>query len=575
MTEATRPVRIGTRGSELARIQAGIVRDRLAAVGVVSQTVAIVTEGDRRAPDTPWGEGAFVGAIEAALLGGEIDVAVHSAKDVPTDEDPRLTIAAFLPRADARDVVVLPGSRRATSLADLPHGARVGTDSPRRSAFLRALRPDLVVHPLHGNVDTRLGRLDAGETDALVLAAAGLERLGRTDRVAFALPIDVVPPAPGQGALAVQVRRADASTREKVVALDDGSVRRAVLAERAVLSAAGGGCRAPIGAFASVDDDGRLHVLAGYARADGAVRAMASGATPVGAGSQDARLVAEVLARIVDRAAAQAADAGAPRVLVTRAAVQAPATALALVDAGLAPVLVPAMTIESAPPGELERAVAALADADWVVVTSTNAVTSLAEAAAASGVDPAATPARWASVGGATARAVRGLGVVVTVEGDGSSGEALADRLPLRPGQRVVLPRADRADDSLPARLRERGAHVIGAVAYRSVTAPAASDDLLRAALAAGPLAAVVFTSGSTAQGLAEVAARVGAGAAVQAIPAVCIGHPSARAAIEAGFTVAAVAESPAPDAVAAAVRTVAATHHAELEPRPTTLESR
>jgi uroporphyrinogen-III synthase len=164
---------------------------------------------------------------------------------------------------------------------------------------------------------------------------------------------------------------------------------------------------------------------------------------------------------------------------------------------------------------------------------------------------------------------------VVTVEGDGSSGEALADRLPLRPGERVVLPRADRADDALPARLRERGAHVIGAVAYRSVTAPAASDDLLRAALAAGPLAAVVFTSGSTAQGLAGVAARVGAGAAVQAIPAVCIGHPSARAAIEAGFTVAAVAESPAPDAVAAAVRTVAATHHAELEPRPTTLESR
>ena len=151
-------VAIGTRGSVLARIQAGMVADELLWAGHPSRIVIVETDGDRRAADTAWGEGAFVAAIEQALLDGRVDVAVHSAKDVPTDIDPRLRIGAYLERADARDALVVREDAAERRLEELPHGARVGTDSPRRTAFLLARRPDLDVHPLHGNVDTRLRR---------------------------------------------------------------------------------------------------------------------------------------------------------------------------------------------------------------------------------------------------------------------------------------------------------------------------------------------------------------------------------------------------------------------------------
>ena len=198
-------IAIGSRGSALALAQARLVHEALEREGYQSRVVIIETEGDRRAPDTAWGEGAFVAAIERALLAGRVHIAVHSAKDVPTDEDPRLRIGAYLPRADPRDALVLRADATERGLADLPPGTRVGTDSPRRTGFLLARRPDLAVHPLHGNVDTRLRRLDAGETDALVLACAGLDRLGLGHRISERLDPEIVPPAPGQGAIAVLV----------------------------------------------------------------------------------------------------------------------------------------------------------------------------------------------------------------------------------------------------------------------------------------------------------------------------------------------------------------------------------
>ena len=170
----TSPVRLGTRRSALALVQAGIVASALGDRGHDVELVPIVTEGDVRAADTPWGEGAFVGALERALLDGSIDVAVHSAKDVPTDERPELAIGAYLPREDPVDVLVGPAGTALDGPDALPAGATVGTDSPRRTAFLRARRPDLVFRPLDGNVDTRLRRLDEGQADVLVLAAAGL-----------------------------------------------------------------------------------------------------------------------------------------------------------------------------------------------------------------------------------------------------------------------------------------------------------------------------------------------------------------------------------------------------------------
>jgi hydroxymethylbilane synthase len=255
-----RRLRLGTRPSRLALIQSGLIAARLREAGAEVELVTIYTEGDLRPQDAPIRDGVFVKDLEHALLAGEVDLAVHSAKDLPLDPDPLLPIAAYPQRADPFDVLVTRLGER--SVAELPLGARVGTDSPRRSAFLRAMRPDLSVIPLMGNVDTRITRLDAGEAEALVLAAAGLDRLGLHYRIAARLDARAMPPAPAQGALAVQVRRDDAEVLASVGGIDDVEVRLAVLAERAVLKAMGGGCDAPVGALATVTA-GRVTLIAG------------------------------------------------------------------------------------------------------------------------------------------------------------------------------------------------------------------------------------------------------------------------------------------------------------------------
>jgi hydroxymethylbilane synthase len=544
------PVRIGTRGSALALVQATMVRDALLGAGVPAELRIITTDGDRRPPDTAWGEGAFVGTIEAALLDGDVDVAVHSAKDVPTDEDPRLTIAGFLERAPSGDVVAMPKGRAASSLDDLPHGARVGTDSPRRTAFLRAVRPDLALHPLHGNVDTRLRRLDEGQSDALVLAEAGLTRLGRGDRISFRLAPDVVPPAPGQGAIAVQVRADDATTAALIARLDHPGTRAAVEVERAVLAASGGGCRAPLGVTARLEPDGSLQVLCGFARPDGSIAAIVRCD-----GALDDPELAQTVLDEVSRVAAEAAVAGAlPGVLVTRAADQAASLALALVDRGLAPLVVPAIEIGPADDG-LAPAVARLADFDWVVVTSANAARAVRATAARVGVTLAGTKPRWAAVGIATARSLQSGGVSVALRPPRASGVALAEALPLDGGERVLVPRSDIADDALLERLVARGARVEPVVAYRTLEAPVASVPLLNAALELAPMA-VIFTSGSTARGLFALAGAIGGDATerVLAIPAIAIGASTAAEARRLGFEVVAEAASQAVGAIADAV---------------------
>jgi len=259
-------IRLGTRGSKLALVQSELIAARLRERGHEVELVSIVTEGDVRPVDMSIGEGVFVAAIARALLAGEVDVAVHSAKDVPLEDEPGLVIAAYPERADPRDVLIT--RRGGGSLALLPQGAIVGTDSPRRTGFILAARPDLKVVPLHGNVETRLRRLDEGATDAIVLAAAGIDRLGRGERIDERLEPDTVAPAPGQGALAVQVRRSDARLVELIAAIDDRDIRLAVEAEREVLSATGGTCRAPVGSLAWVQGDS-FTILAAGVNSDG------------------------------------------------------------------------------------------------------------------------------------------------------------------------------------------------------------------------------------------------------------------------------------------------------------------
>jgi len=209
---------------------------------------------------------AFSSRPSRALVRGEVDLAVHSAKDVPLEEEAELVIAAYPERADARDALVTASGGK--SLTTLASGATVGTDSPRRAGFVRAARPDLSVVPLHGNVDTRMRRLDSGEVDALVIAAAGLDRLGRGDRIDQRLEPHVVTPAPAQGALAVQARRSDAIVLDLLSGFDDPEVRLAVEAEREVLSATGGTCRAPVGALAEIAR-GEFSIVVGGVNSDG------------------------------------------------------------------------------------------------------------------------------------------------------------------------------------------------------------------------------------------------------------------------------------------------------------------
>ena len=525
-------VRIGTRGSALAMAQTVIVARALEAVGVATETVAITTAGDRRAPDTAWGEGAFVRAIEEALLDGRVDVAVHSAKDVPTDEHPRLRIGAFLPRESALDALVLSAGERGT-LDDLAPGTVVGTDSLRRRGFVLARRPDLVVRPLHGNVDTRLSRLDAGEVDALVLAVAGLERLGRADRISQLLPAEVVPPAPGQGAIAVQARADDHATLAALGAIDDAYTRTAVDAERAFLEATGGGCRAPVGALATVVED-EILMVAGFATLDGRATGLERGATAL----VNARALGRQLAeRILER---RGRLPGAPRVLVTRPDTDSRRLSARLAELGLAPVIVPAIEIEIITPNqELELALGALAEYDWAVATSPNA----ARAVAAVAPGPAAlSSVRWAAVGRTTARTLALAGVTDAWLPDESSAAALAAAVPVMEGQHVLWLRCSLADAALVETLVKRGATVTPLTVYRTVQAPEASRAKLAAALADAPIAAVVLASPSAVRGLLELA-RSAAGQ-ILALPAVCVGPTTARAAREAGFAVVAQAES-------------------------------
>ncbi|TQM82352.1 hydroxymethylbilane synthase [Saccharothrix saharensis] len=249
-----RTLRIGTRGSALALAQTGHVADSLREAGATVEIVTISTPGDRSsAPIAEIGIGVFTSALRDALANGEIDVAVHSYKDLPTARDPRLSLAAVPPREDPRDALV---ARDGLTLGELPTGAKVGTGSPRRAAQLNALGLGIEVVALRGNVDSRIRKVADGELDAVVLARAGIARLGRTAEITETLePIQMLP-APAQGALAVECRVDDVDTEHLLQStLDDSASRAAVAAERALLAALEAGCSAPVGALADVVED--------------------------------------------------------------------------------------------------------------------------------------------------------------------------------------------------------------------------------------------------------------------------------------------------------------------------------
>lgn len=291
-------LRIGSRGSKLALWQAEWVARELARFGQVARIEIIRTTGDKMtdvALAQVGGKGLFTREIEEALLAGRIDLAVHSLKDLPTALPEGLALAAVPAREDARDAVV------GRPLSRLEPGARVGTSSLRRTAQLRLLRPDLIIEPVRGNVDTRLRKLAEGRYDAIVLALAGLRRLGWEERIAEILPLETMLPAVGQGALAIETREDDGVARAACRPLEDEGTRRAVTAERALLTALGGGCQVPIAAH-GVISDGALWLRAAVISPDGtqAVRDEIRGAP------DDAEQLGRELARRLLASGAQA-----------------------------------------------------------------------------------------------------------------------------------------------------------------------------------------------------------------------------------------------------------------------------
>ncbi|HEY4842635.1 MAG TPA: hydroxymethylbilane synthase [Terriglobales bacterium] len=280
-------LRIGSRGSQLALWQAHHISDLLRAQGHTVELEIIKTTGDKItdvALAKVGTKGMFTKEIEEALIENRLDLAVHSLKDLPTELVRDFEIAAITTREDARDVFC---SVKYENIDALPQRADVGTSSLRRQAQLKALRPDLQVHPLRGNVDTRLRKLELGEYDAIILAAAGLNRMGKTQLVRQVIPVKVMTPAAGQGALGIEIRNGDVATRTLLAFLDDAAARATTTCERALLKKLGGGCQVPIGAFAEMTS-GRIRLHGLVAHPDGAkvLRETREGDDPIRLGEE-------------------------------------------------------------------------------------------------------------------------------------------------------------------------------------------------------------------------------------------------------------------------------------------------
>src|ERR1700674_5794931 len=475
-------LRLATRGSTLAMIQARFAADALGPRLPEHEFVLapLTTHGDRhpsmRLSDSPR-EGVFVKELEQALIDGRAELAVHSAKDLPTLTTPGLVFAAFLPRADARDALI---ARRPTTLSELAPGSRIGTGSPRRAAQIAAIRPDLRAVEIRGNVDTRLRRLAEGIVDALILAVAGLERLGRLGEAHELLPFDVMLPAPGQGALVLQA--VEGSEADRLAAeIDDAPTRRAVEAERALLRRLGGGCLSALGAYALVEgDELALDAVVLDATGRTVIRARAHGRDDAGVVDEVAgRLEAQGAARLLTRPGGSLAGL---RIMVTRAQGQAGALADALTALGAEAVTCPVIAIE--PIAVDQASLQDLGRYDWLGLTSANGGDRLREVLRDASRDlPAGV--KVAAIGPETAARAQEAGMTPTLVPQRFIAEELADALAavMAPGARILLARAAGARDVLPDQLRARGAQVDVVETDRGVP-PAGAGARLAASLA-------------------------------------------------------------------------------------------
>ncbi len=533
---------IGTRGSGLAVAQAtqvmGLIEARMP--GARAAMAVIRTEGDtdKLSPlSMIGGQGVFTSALETALVAGEIDVAVHSAKDLPSFEAPGVALA-FLSREDPRDALV---SRHGLCLDDLPPGPRIGTSSRRRATQVLAARPDARVVELRGNIDTRLGRALADDLDGIVIAVAGVTRMGWQGRITEYLSLDRFVPAPGQGALALQVRRGE-PTGEAVLTLDDPIQGALVRVERAILRALGAGCTTPVGAHASMED-GLIRLRCMLASEDGTRVAWRDERFHPDEAERAAHaLAAGVLAEVVPGRTGMTRRAAAPgpltgrTVVVTRPANQADALAETLALAGADVVRAPVIAI-AAEPFDVTAVIGPLGSGafDWVAFTSQNGVTGFLAGLAGANQADAPRSVRLAAVGASTATALRDAGHDDVLVATGGTARSLAEEMVAAGARdcRVLLPQGNIARDDLARGLRDAGNTVETVTVYRTEPVSALPDEVAEL-LANGEVDVVTFTSPSAVRQFRTLLDPLGLDPAT--VIAACLGDVTAEAARDAGW---------------------------------------
>jgi hydroxymethylbilane synthase len=566
LTADTRqPLRIGTRGSALALAQVNAVARHLATVDarIVTETVVVATQGDidKVSPLTEiGGRGVFTNALERELAHGRIDAAVHSAKDLPSQVSSELPIVAFPEREDPRDVLV---TRHGVPLAELPRHPLIGTSSRRREAQVRQLRPDAHIVSLRGNIDTRLRKSLLPEYDAIILAAAGLERMGWSDRVTEAFPVDVLVPAPGQGALAIQTM-SHSGWLDLLANLDDASVSTAVLAERAFLAAIGAGCTMPVGAHVRQENQSlELHAFLENEEGTRIARRRVI-LDAADASGHAAAIAREMQAEVGEFQRSSWAGVPTPpqdlagvAVAVTRPRRQSQQLLDLLAERGATALSLPTIRIEPVvdrtPLNAALRSLAAGAFT-WVIFTSANAVDAVATAAADLGAREECLRAiRAATIGEATSRAALDLGIDVAVEAVEPTAEGLiASLLPrLQPGERVLYPRSAIAREVLPVTLRDAGIDVTVVDAYRTIPETMIDPEIM-SRLRSGEVDVITYSSPSSVAALQTMLGHERH--LIEPIPAICAGPVTAAAVRESGLQVAVESTHPGAPAMVEAI---------------------
>ena len=498
-------LRIGTRGSKLALTQTNMVAKMLEMTwpGLRCEVEIFKTQGDRtQAAGIPLpeigGKGLFTAELEAALRDERIDLAVHSLKDLPVEDAPGLVMGAIPPREDARDIIV---TRSGLGIDDLPAAAIIGTSSIRRQAQILFHRPDLIVKPIRGNVDTRIQKVMDGEYDGAVLAASGLIRLGIQDKITEYLPNWMMLPAPGQGALGVQCRADDPKTQGYLDGITDSSSYLCVKAERIFLQTLGGGCSLPVASFV-IESGGVLNFQGRVTSADGSSRVEIKlrGNDPEKLGMQAAEMA---LAQGAERLISTELPLKDKRVLVTRERSQAQPLIEKLIAKGAVPVRFPVLQFQPLPVPEFENLDINMFD--WVLFTSGNAVRYFFQNFADNRwqlADKGWQDFKIAVSGSATAAVLEGYGILPDFVPEQFVGEQLVAGLGDLSGQNILLPRSKRGRPEIAQMLRQKGANLLEIAMYDTIPTEPNSDDWAIFDLG---FDVVTFTSPTSVQHLVDI----------------------------------------------------------------------